>query len=115
MSDKIMPLSEAVEGYELFDKMKAQKGEGNENNALAPSLTSDKSSSRLRNRDLHTVLQCIRHACHNDLLAILDTHPIAGNHKQMSQIGKFWKFHQGDLRITRDTTMNIRCATTSSV
>ena len=26
MSDKIMPLSEAVEGYELFDKMKVQKG-----------------------------------------------------------------------------------------
>lgn len=25
MSDKIMPLSEAVEGYDLFDKMKAQK------------------------------------------------------------------------------------------
>lgn len=25
MSDKIMPLSEAVEGYELFDKMKVQK------------------------------------------------------------------------------------------
>lgn len=27
MSDKIMPLSEAVEGYDLFDKMKVQKGE----------------------------------------------------------------------------------------
>ena len=26
MADKIMPLSEAVEGYELFDKMKVQKG-----------------------------------------------------------------------------------------
>lgn len=26
MSDKIMPMSEAVEGYDLFDKMKAQKG-----------------------------------------------------------------------------------------
>jgi hypothetical protein len=26
MSDKIMPLSQAVEGYELFDKMKVQKG-----------------------------------------------------------------------------------------
>lgn len=26
MFDKIMPLSEAVEGYELFDKMKVQKG-----------------------------------------------------------------------------------------
>ena len=26
MSDKIMPLSEAVEGYDLFDKMKVQKG-----------------------------------------------------------------------------------------
>ena len=26
MSDKIMPMSEAVEGYELFDKMKVQKG-----------------------------------------------------------------------------------------
>ena len=26
MSDKIMPLSEAVEGYELFDNMKVQKG-----------------------------------------------------------------------------------------
>lgn len=25
MSDKIMPLSQAVEGYEIFDKMKAQK------------------------------------------------------------------------------------------
>lgn len=25
MADKIMPLSEAVEGYELFDNMKAQK------------------------------------------------------------------------------------------
>jgi hypothetical protein len=25
MADKIMPLSEAVEGYELFDKMKVQK------------------------------------------------------------------------------------------
>ena len=25
MFDKIMPLSEAVEGYELFDQMKAQK------------------------------------------------------------------------------------------
>lgn len=25
MSDKVMPLSEAVEGYDLFDKMKAQK------------------------------------------------------------------------------------------
>lgn len=27
MSEKIMPLSEAVEGYDLFDKMKVQKGE----------------------------------------------------------------------------------------
>lgn len=27
MSDKIMPLSEAVEGYDLFDKMKVQKGQ----------------------------------------------------------------------------------------
>ena len=26
MSDKIMPLSQAIEGYELFDKMKVQKG-----------------------------------------------------------------------------------------
>ena len=26
MSDKIMPLSEALHGYELFDKMKVQKG-----------------------------------------------------------------------------------------
>ena len=26
MSDKIMPMSEAVEGYDLFDNMKAQKG-----------------------------------------------------------------------------------------
>lgn len=26
MADKIMPLSEAVEGYDLFDKMKVQKG-----------------------------------------------------------------------------------------
>lgn len=26
MSDKIMPLSQAVEGYELFDNMKVQKG-----------------------------------------------------------------------------------------
>lgn len=27
MSDKIMPMSQAVEGYDLFDKMKVQKGE----------------------------------------------------------------------------------------
>ena len=26
MFDKIMPLSEAIEGYDLFDKMKVQKG-----------------------------------------------------------------------------------------
>ncbi len=26
MSDKIMPMTEAVEGYDLFDKMKVQKG-----------------------------------------------------------------------------------------
>ena len=26
MSDKIMPLSDAVEGYELFDNMRVQKG-----------------------------------------------------------------------------------------
>lgn len=26
MSDNIMPMSEAVEGYDLFDKMKVQKG-----------------------------------------------------------------------------------------
>jgi hypothetical protein len=25
MSDKIMPLSDAIEGYDIFDKMKAQK------------------------------------------------------------------------------------------
>jgi hypothetical protein len=25
MSDKIMPLSDAIEGYDLFDKMKVQK------------------------------------------------------------------------------------------
>lgn len=25
MADKIMPLSQAVEGYELFDQMKVQK------------------------------------------------------------------------------------------
>jgi hypothetical protein len=25
MADKVMPLTEAEEGYELFDKMKAQK------------------------------------------------------------------------------------------
>lgn len=25
MSDKIMPLSDAVEGYDIFDKMKVQK------------------------------------------------------------------------------------------
>lgn len=25
MSDKIMPLSQAIEGYELFDNMKVQK------------------------------------------------------------------------------------------
>ena len=25
MADKVMPLSQAVEGYELFDQMKAQK------------------------------------------------------------------------------------------
>jgi len=27
MSDHVMPLSEAIEGYEIFDQMKAQKGE----------------------------------------------------------------------------------------
>lgn len=26
MSDNIMPMSKAVEGYDLFDKMKVQKG-----------------------------------------------------------------------------------------
>ena len=26
MSDNIMPLTQAVEGYDLFDKMKVQKG-----------------------------------------------------------------------------------------
>ena len=26
MADKVMPLTEAVEGYELFDQMKVQKG-----------------------------------------------------------------------------------------
>lgn len=26
MSDKIMPMSEAIEGYDLFDQMKVQKG-----------------------------------------------------------------------------------------
>ena len=26
MSDNIMPLSQAVEGYDMFDKMKVQKG-----------------------------------------------------------------------------------------
>ena len=26
MSDNIMPLTKAVEGYDLFDKMKVQKG-----------------------------------------------------------------------------------------
>ena len=26
MSDKVMPMSQAVEGYDLFDKMKVQKG-----------------------------------------------------------------------------------------
>jgi hypothetical protein len=25
MADKVMPMSQAVEGYDLFDKMKAQK------------------------------------------------------------------------------------------
>lgn len=25
MADKVMPLSEAIEGYDIFDKMKAQK------------------------------------------------------------------------------------------
>jgi hypothetical protein len=25
MADKVMPLSEAVEGYDIFDKMKVQK------------------------------------------------------------------------------------------
>jgi len=25
MADKVMPLSDAIEGYELFDKMKVQK------------------------------------------------------------------------------------------
>ena len=34
MSDKIMPMSEAVEGYDLFDKMKVQKG----NSAIRVSL-----------------------------------------------------------------------------
>ncbi len=33
MSDKIMPMSEAVEGYDLFDKMKVQKGKSLEKNA----------------------------------------------------------------------------------
>ena len=27
MADKIMPMTEAAEGYDLFDKMKAHKGE----------------------------------------------------------------------------------------
>ena len=27
MADKVMSLDDALEGYELFDKMKAQKGE----------------------------------------------------------------------------------------
>ena len=28
MSDRIMPLSQAIEGYDLFDKMEVQKGMG---------------------------------------------------------------------------------------
>ena len=36
MSDKIMPLSEAVEGYDLFDKMKVQKGKRNGENVIIP-------------------------------------------------------------------------------
>ena len=27
MSDKIMPMSDAVEGYDMFDKMRVQKGQ----------------------------------------------------------------------------------------
>jgi hypothetical protein len=34
MYDKIMPMSEAVEGYDLFDKMKVQKGKSLQKSAF---------------------------------------------------------------------------------
>lgn len=34
MSDKIMPMSQALEGYDLFDKMKVQKGEQSRRKAI---------------------------------------------------------------------------------
>ena len=36
MSDHQMPLSEAVEGYDLFDKMKVQKGTGSAQQSDGP-------------------------------------------------------------------------------
>ena len=39
MSDKIMPLTEAVEGYDLFDKMKVQKGKQLRTHDRCTSLT----------------------------------------------------------------------------
>ena len=51
MSDKIMPLSEAVEGYDLFDKMKVQKGEHSSHPSQPVDPTDGvKSYSMLRNR-----------------------------------------------------------------
>lgn len=44
MSDKIMPMSEAVEGYDLFDKMKVQKGMPNMINVKVPELGSQDTS-----------------------------------------------------------------------
>lgn len=35
MSDKIMPMTEAVEGYELFDKAKVQKGSSHSQSLMA--------------------------------------------------------------------------------
>ena len=51
MSDKIMPLSEAVEGYDLFNKMKVQKGEYSQI-SLQPMKPTDgaKSFSKLKDR-----------------------------------------------------------------
>ena len=45
MSDKLMPLTEAVEGYDLFDKMKVQKGAWQVGSDAMHSLTT---SSRVR-------------------------------------------------------------------
>ena len=44
MSDKIMPMSKAVEGYDLFDKMKVQKGMPNMINVKVPELGSQDAS-----------------------------------------------------------------------